>query len=75
MAAAYPLGIARNHPFFDGNKRTAFVLAESFLIAQGLSLTADDEQCYLSMLALATGESSQEQFADWLRQHTAPMTP
>lgn len=71
LAAAYAFGVARNHPFFDGNKRTAFVLAESFMLCHGRALTADDEQCYLTMLNLAAGELAQEAFAAWLRTNCA----
>lgn len=71
LAAAYGYGMARNHPFLDGNKRTSFVLAETFLALHGFVLTADDEACYLSMLALAAGELTQEEFAAWLRTNTA----
>lgn len=71
LAAAYAFGIARNHPFLDGNKRTAWVTARVFLLLNGLDRTANDEQCYLTMLSLAAGELSQEAFADWLRNNTS----
>ena len=67
LAAAYAHGLARNHPFVDGNKRTAFVLAETFLVLHEVTLFATDEQCYLSMIQLAAGEIEQEAFAAWLR--------
>jgi death-on-curing protein len=69
LAAAYGFGLARNHPFIDGNKRTAFVAVELFLVLNGWDLLADDAQCVLQMLALAAGELSEDEFADWLRQH------
>jgi death on curing protein len=72
LAAAYGYGIARNHPFIDGNKRTAFVAVELFLSLNGLSLTAADVDCVITMLALAAGELSEEAFARWLRANTAP---
>jgi death on curing protein len=72
LAAAYGYGIARNHPFIDGNKRTAFVAVELFLSLNGLSLTATDVECVITMLALAAGEISEEAFARWLRANTAP---
>lgn len=50
LAAAYAFGIARNHPFVDGNKRTAYVTAELFLALNGLVLTADDMSATLTML-------------------------
>ncbi len=71
LAAAYAFGIARNHPFVDGNKRTAWVVARVFLLLNGLDRSANDEQCYLTMLSLAVGELSQEAFADWLRANTS----
>lgn len=72
LAAAYGFGLARNHPFIDGNKRTAFVAVELFLALNGWSLLADDVQCVLTMLAVASGEMPEPAFADWLRQHSAP---
>ena len=70
LAAAYASGIARNHPFIDGNKRTAWVVARVFLLLHGRDRSADDEQCYLTMLSLAAGDLSQEAFVDWLRANT-----
>jgi death on curing protein len=72
LAAAYGYGIARNHPFIDGNKRTAFVCSELFSVLNGASLTADDANCVATMLALAAGELDEAAFAAWLRAHTAP---
>ena len=72
LAAAYGYGIARNHPFIDGNKRTAFVCTELFLLLNGASLTADDAQCVATMLALAAGDLSEAEFAAWLRTQSAP---
>lgn len=71
-AAAYGFGIARNHPFIDGNKRTAFVCAELFLMLNGSELVADDLSCVSTMLALAAGEIDEAALADWLRRHMAP---
>jgi death on curing protein len=73
LAASYGYGIARNHPFLDGNKRTAFVAAELFLILNGLRLAADDTSCVLTMLDVAAGQISEEQFADWIDRHLAPL--
>ena len=67
LAAAYGFGLARNHPFVDGNKRTAFVAVELFLSLNGCELVADDADCVLRMLSLAAGELSEAAFADWLR--------
>lgn len=72
LAAAYGFGIARNHPFIDGNKRTAFVCTELFLALNDHSLQADDAQCVSIMLALAAGDLPEAEFADWLRTHTKP---
>jgi death-on-curing protein len=72
LAAAYAFGIARNHPFIDGNKRTAFVCAELFLALNGLALLAEDAACVSTMLALAGGELPETEFADWLRSNLSP---
>ena len=73
LAAAYGFGLARNHPFIDGNKRTAFVAVELFLHLNGWTLQADDAQCVLTMLALAAGELPEDAYAEWLRQNIQPM--
>ena len=72
LAAAYGFGLARNHPFIDGNKRTAFVAVELFLECNGYSLGADDADCVLTMLAVAAGTLNETQFAAWIRQHAVP---
>ncbi|KRI00966.1 type II toxin-antitoxin system death-on-curing family toxin [Curvibacter sp. PAE-UM] len=72
LAAAYGYGIARNHPYVDGNKRTAFVATELFLRLNGWQLMATDADCVLTMLGVAAGDLSEEQFADWVRQHVEP---
>jgi len=72
LAAAYGYGIARNHPFIDGNKRTAFVAVELFLELNGYCLTATDADCVLTMLKVAAGETTEEDFAAWVRVHAAP---
>lgn len=69
LAASYGVGIARNHPFVDGNKRTAFVSVELFLRLNGYRLVVDDAACVLTMLAVAAGEMAEASFANWLRQH------
>lgn len=71
LAAAYAFGIARNHPFIDGNKRTAFVACELFLLLNGMELTASDVDCVLTMLALASGQIDDAGFAEWVRANTA----
>jgi death on curing protein len=72
LAAAYGYGIARNHPFIDGNKRTAFVAVELFLQLNGVRLTASDADCVLTVLQVAAGQLTEESFAAWVRAHTTP---
>ncbi len=69
MAAAYAFGIARNHPFVDGNKRTAFVVCRTFLILNGYDLVAAKEEKYLVFLKLAQGELPEEELTSWIRKH------
>ncbi len=71
LAAAYGFGLARNHAFVDGKKRTAFVAVELFLALNGFALTATDVDCVLTMLELAAGHLSEPAFGDWLRKNTA----
>jgi death on curing protein len=71
LAAAYAYGIARNHPFVDGNKRTAAVVSETFLALNGHELIATDAELVVAFLALAAGELSEEELTDWFRQHIA----
>lgn len=72
LAAAYGFGIIRNHPFMDGNKRTAFTVTELFLALNGLELVADDPSCVVTILHLAEGSLSENAFSDWLRVNTRP---
>ena len=69
LAAAYGYGIARNHPFVDGNKRSAFVSVELFLALNKLRLVADDSDCVMTMLAVAAGDIDETKFAAWIRGH------
>lgn len=71
LAAAYAFGIARNHPFVDGNKRTAAVVSETFLVLNGYTLSVSDAELVVVFLALAAGELSEEELADWFRTHLA----
>ena len=66
-AAAYAYGIARNHPFVDGNKRTAAVVSETFLMLNGHRLECSDAELVVAFLALAAGELAEEELADWFR--------
>lgn len=72
LAAAYGFGIARNHPFVDGNKRTAFVAVELFLLLNAHELIADDADCVLTTLAVAAGEITETEFATWIRSNIQP---
>jgi len=71
LAASYAHGLARNHPFIDGNKRSAYVACELFLLLNGRKLAASDADCVLVMLSLAAGEIDEAAFANWLRQHVS----
>jgi death-on-curing protein len=73
LAASYGCGLARNHPFIDGNKRTAFVAVELFLALNGHELAADDTDCVLTMLAVASGTMEESAFATWLRERARPL--
>ena len=75
LAAAYAFGIARNHPFVDGNKRTAAVVGETFCVLYGYSLDASDAEWVVAVVALAAGELSEDELADWFRTHLSGTTP
>jgi death-on-curing protein len=72
LAAAYGYGLARNHPFVDGNKRTAFVAVELFLALNGHELMAADADCVLYTLDVAAGKLPEAEFAVWIRDHLQP---
>jgi len=72
LAAAYATGIVGNHPFVDGNKRTAFTVSITFLRLNGLQLTASKAHRVLTFWSLAAGEISQEQLVQWFERNTAP---
>ncbi|QIL19802.1 type II toxin-antitoxin system death-on-curing family toxin [Thermomonas sp. HDW16] len=67
LAASLAFGLARNHPFVDGNKRTAHVAYRVFLALNDVELDASGEEKYLHMLSLADGSLTETEFADWLR--------
>lgn len=69
LAAAYGFGIARNHAFVDGNKRTAWVAVRLFLRKNGVSLKFSEKEAITIVQALAAGELTEDELADWLRQH------
>ena len=72
LAAAYAYGIARNDPFVDGNKRTALVVSETFLMLNAWQLAASDAEVVVAFLALVAGELSEEELADWFRMRLTP---
>ena len=72
LAASYAYGISRNHPFVDGNKRTAFVAMELSLALNGFDLVATDLECVTTMLSVAAGDIEEAAFADWIRTHMQP---
>ena len=70
VAAAYGVGLAKNHAFVDGNKRAAFLAVGMFLALNGYRLTAPQADATLTMLAVAAGQMDEATFARWLRQHS-----
>jgi len=72
LAAAYGFGIARNHPFVDGNKRVAFQAMYVFLRLNGLRIDADEPDVVRTILALAAGELDEDELVRWLTEHTVP---
>jgi death-on-curing protein len=72
LAAAYGFGIARNHPFVDGNKRTAFASIVVFLGLNGIELDAPPEAATAVMLSLAAGEIGEDDLARWISANTGP---
>lgn len=71
LAAAYGVGLAKNHAFVDGNKRVAFLSVGLFLALNGYKLTASQVDATLAMLAVAGGEMSEIDFAAWIRKNSA----
>jgi death-on-curing protein len=69
LAAAYGVGLAKNHPFVDGNKRAAFLAVGMFLALNGQRLVATQADATLTMLAVAAGSMNEATFAQWLREH------
>lgn len=72
LAASYAMGIARNHPFVDGNKRVAWVVAEVFLLKHGFVLTAGNAEGVRVMLTVAEGGMPEEELARWYRANLQP---
>ena len=73
LAASYAFGLARNHAFIDGNKRTALVISEGFLRLNGLRVVSTPEEKYFTFLHLADGSLSEEELAAWFTQHAVPL--
>jgi death-on-curing protein len=71
LAAAYGFGLVRNHPYRDGNKRIGFLAIVTFLGLNGRSLRATDAEVVTEILALAEGHVSEDELAEWIRQHSA----
>jgi len=72
LAAAYAFGIARNHPFVDGNKRTALVMAIVFLERNGVAFAASQQEAYLTFYDLAAGKLSEEELTAWFEKNSTP---
>jgi death-on-curing protein len=70
LAASYAAGIIRNHPFLDGNKRTGFMLAATFLETNGVRFNATEESVVERTVALASGKLTEEGYADWLDENS-----
>lgn len=71
LAASYGIGLAKNHPFIDGNKRAAFLAVGLFLYLNGYRLKATQADATLTMLAVASGDIDEAEFAAWIRTHAA----
>jgi death-on-curing protein len=69
LAAAYGYGIVKNHPFVDGNKRTAYVVMRTFLKLNGYDIQASSEEKYQIWIDVAVGKLSEAELASWIREH------
>lgn len=72
LAASYGMGLAKNHPFVDGNKRAAFLAVGMFLAVNGFRLRATQADATLTVLDVAAGVMDEGAFAQWLREHIQP---
>lgn len=72
LAASYGVGLAKNHPFVDGNKRAAFLAVGLFLAINGFRLTVTQVDATLTVLDVAAGATDEAGFAHWIREHIAP---
>jgi death-on-curing protein len=75
LAASYSVGLAKNHPFVDGNKRAAFLATGLFLYLNGYRLSVSQAEATLTMMAEASSDISEEEFAAWLRAHAVKKLP
>lgn len=69
LAASYAVGLAKNHPFVDGNKRAAFLSVGLFLYLNGYRLSVSQAEATLTMLAVASSDITEDEFAEWLRKN------
>lgn len=74
LAASYAFGIAKNHPFLDGNKRTAYVVMRTFLLVNGFDIVATQEEKYLTILKLAEGNLSEEELVIWIKEKSEKLS-
>ncbi len=72
LAAVYAVGISGNHPFVDGNKRTAFIAMGLFLALNGVRLSADQVDATRVMLAVAAGQLGEDELAEWVHRQSRP---
>ncbi|MEP6705140.1 MAG: type II toxin-antitoxin system death-on-curing family toxin [Acidobacteriota bacterium] len=75
LSAAYGFGIAKNHPFVDGNKRVALAATRTFLLLNGFTLTATQEEKYQAFLGVADGSLSEDELTGWIRAHLVAVVP
>lgn len=73
LAASYAFGIARNHAFIDGNKRTALVVSLTFLTLNGWKISAAKEDLYFTFLHLADGSLCEDELTNWFTAHAVPL--
>lgn len=73
LAAAYAFGLAKNHPFMDGNKRVSLLAADGFLQINGWQINASQTEVYDAFYTTAAGSTSEEEIAQWIRGHLVPL--
>ena len=69
LAAAYAYGLAKNHPFVDGNKRASLIAMELFLVLNGYELVASEEMCVITILSLAEGTLDETELTNWINEN------